>query len=78
MLLKPRGILSLSTTVAEVSREGWEAKVDYGTAPARFRRSITEAELRTSLVTYGFELRGRWITTDPFGKNWLTVIGKKL
>jgi SAM-dependent methyltransferase len=76
-LLKPSGILSLSTTVAEVSREGWEAKNDYGAAPMRYRRSITEAELRDAFASYGFKLMDRWVTTDPFGKNWLTVVGEK-
>jgi SAM-dependent methyltransferase len=76
-LLNPSGILSLSTTVSEVSREGWETKKDYGTAPMRYRRSITEAELKAALDTYGFKLVDRWVTTDPFGKNWLTVVGEK-
>jgi SAM-dependent methyltransferase len=76
-LLNPGGILSLSTTISEVSREGWETKRDYGAAPMRYRRSITEAELRAALATYRFKLVDRWVTTDPFGKNWLTVVGEK-
>lgn len=76
-LLNPGGILSLSTTVATVSREGWETKKDYGTAPKRYRRSMTEAELKETLAEYGFILADRWVTTDPFGKSWLTVVGEK-
>jgi SAM-dependent methyltransferase len=76
-LLNPGGILSLSTTVATVSQEGWEVKKDYGTAPMRYRRSITAAELKRALAEYGFTLVDRWVTTDPFGKNWLTVVGEK-
>lgn len=76
-LLNPDGILSLSTTISAVSREGWEAKRDYGAAPVRYRRSITEPELQAAFATYSFELLDRWVTTDPFGKSWLTVVGKK-
>jgi SAM-dependent methyltransferase len=76
-LLKPDGILSLSTTVSEASGEGWDIKRDYGPAPVRYRRSITQAELVTAFTRHGFDFKKSWMTTDPFGKNWLTVIGKK-
>jgi SAM-dependent methyltransferase len=76
-LLNPGGILSLSTTVSDVSREGWEAKGDYGAAPMRYRRRIRESELKDTLDTHGFKLVDRWVTRDPFGKNWLTVVGGK-
>jgi SAM-dependent methyltransferase len=76
-LLNPGGILSLSTTVSEVSREGWEAKRDYGAAPMRYRRSFTEAELRDALAKHRFGLVDRWMTRDPFGKNWFTVVCEK-
>jgi SAM-dependent methyltransferase len=76
-LLNPGGILSLSTTVSEISGEGWEPKTDYVAAPLRYRRSMTEAELEEALTTHGFTLVERWITTDPFGKKWHTVVGEK-
>jgi SAM-dependent methyltransferase len=76
-LLKPNGILSLSTTVSETSKEGWEPKRDYGSAPVRYRRSITEAELAKAFTRHGFGFVKSWVTTDPFGKDWRTVVGRK-
>lgn len=77
-LLNPGGILSLSTTVSEISQEGWEPKTDYAAKPLRYRRSMTEAELKEALTTHGFALAESWVTTDPFGKKWNTVVGEKL
>lgn len=76
-LLKPGGILSLSTTISETSKEGWEPKTDYGPALMRYRRSITEAELAMAFTKYGFGFLETWVTTDPFGKAWRTVVGRK-
>jgi cyclopropane fatty-acyl-phospholipid synthase-like methyltransferase len=76
-LLNPGGILSLSTTVSPVSWEDWETKTDYGAAPARYRRSMTEDELIRVLQSYGFSLLDKWMTIDPYRKTWLTVIGEK-
>jgi SAM-dependent methyltransferase len=76
-LLKPNGILSISTTVSETSKESWELKRDYGPAPVRYRRSITEAELATAFTRHGFEFINSWVATDPFGKDWRTVVGRK-
>jgi SAM-dependent methyltransferase len=76
-LLKPAGLLSLSTTASRVSREGWQMKKDYGTAPKRYRRSITESELLGALRQSRFHLVEKWITTDPMGKHWLTVVARK-
>jgi SAM-dependent methyltransferase len=76
-LLKSGGFLSLSTTLSQVSRESWAAKRDYETAPMRYRRSITEAELKGTLAKHRFRLLDRWETTDPFGKNWLTIVSEK-
>jgi SAM-dependent methyltransferase len=76
-LLKPNGILSLSTTVSETRKEDWEPKRDYGPAPVRYRRSITEAELATAFIRHGFGFVNSWVTTDPFGKDWRTVVGRK-
>jgi SAM-dependent methyltransferase len=76
-LLKPGGILSLSTTVSESSQESWKPKTDYGLALVRYRRSITEAELAEAFIRYGFGFVDRWETTDPFGKTWRTVVGRK-
>jgi 2-polyprenyl-3-methyl-5-hydroxy-6-metoxy-1,4-benzoquinol methylase len=76
-LLKPDGILSLSTTVSETRGEGWGTKRDYGPAPVRYRRSITEADLATAFTKHGFEFVESWVTTDPFGKDWRTVVGRK-
>jgi SAM-dependent methyltransferase len=77
-LLNPGGVLSLSTTVSAVSREGWEVKTDYGPAPRRYRRFMTEFDVTGALDFYGFKLLDSWLATDPFGKKWLTVVGKKL
>jgi SAM-dependent methyltransferase len=76
-LLKPDGILSLSTTVSVISNESWELKRDYGPAPVRYRRSITEAELTMAFTRHGFGFVKSWVTTDPFGKDWRTVVGRK-
>jgi hypothetical protein len=76
-LLNPRGTLSLSTTVSSVSWEDWETKADYGAAPPRYRRSMTEDELVGALQLYGFDLVETWVTMDPFRKNWRTVVGEK-
>jgi SAM-dependent methyltransferase len=76
-LLKPDGILSLSTTISETSKEGWEPKTDYGSALVRYRRSITEAELGMAFTKHGFGLLETWVTVDPFGKAWRTVVGRK-
>jgi SAM-dependent methyltransferase len=76
-LLKPGGILSLSTTVTEASSEGWDIKRDYGPAPVRYRRSITETELTTAFTMHGFGFVDSWLTRDPFGKEWRTVVGRK-
>jgi SAM-dependent methyltransferase len=72
-LLVPGGLLSVSTTIAPASSEGWQDKPDYGDARLHFRRHFTAPELAGVMGAQGFRILGRHLMHDPTGKLWMTV-----
>jgi 2-polyprenyl-3-methyl-5-hydroxy-6-metoxy-1,4-benzoquinol methylase len=73
-LLKPNGIVTLSTTVADKPSEGWTRKSDYALAPTRFRRRWTRKELTSILDANKLIVVDQWDRIDPFGKEWMIYI----
>ncbi len=77
-ILKPNGLIFLSTTKAEVSREGLETKHDYNKRMIRFRKHRTEQELQETLENHGFEIINKRIFADPYNKTWMGFVARKI
>ncbi len=77
-ILDHDGIAHISSTKSESSKEGWETKKDYGGEYKRYRKHWTETELRDALVQSGFKIVDFKDYTDPFGKNWMDFIVRKI
>ena len=72
-LLKPTGILTVSTTVSHESSEGWGIKSDYDITLPRFRRHWTKNDFATNLLKYAPRLLDEWHAIDPYGKEWIVL-----
>jgi len=77
-ILKPDGLIFLSTTKAEVSKEGFEKKHDYNKRMIRFRKHRTEQELQETIESHGFEIINKRIFADPYNKTWMGFVARKL
>lgn len=76
-ILPPDGIVYIGTTKSKTSFEGWEIKKDYDGEHKRFRKHWTEAEFKDFIAAAGFEIVGSLTQIDPFGKEWVDVVGRK-
>ncbi|GAA1412528.1 class I SAM-dependent methyltransferase [Catellatospora coxensis] len=76
--LNDRGVLSVSTTLAQRSAEGWLPKDGYGNH-LRFRKHWTIDELSTTLRSANFEPVETSIMPDPLiaGKRWVAITALK-
>lgn len=77
-LLAPGGTLYIGTTESAESTEGWEVKEDYSGKHKRFRKHWTEEEFRRALQEAGFAVIELHRIKDPFGKNWMDFVAKKI
>lgn len=78
-LLNPSGLFYLSTTVHDVSDEGFFEKRDYEKRSLRFRRRWTEEELLEVLKDKGFEIVKKFYSEEKnFGKRWITLISRRV
>lgn len=68
------GRLLIGTTGETKSSEGFEPKVDYPGAPARFRRRWTERDFLAALAQAGFKVLDVHRHHDPWGKVWFDVV----
>jgi SAM-dependent methyltransferase len=76
-LVKPSGILSVSTNVAAESNEGWLPKDDYPGGPIRFRRMFTRNELLSELRYSGCTIIDECYLTDSRGKEFLEISAQR-
>lgn len=76
-LLKKGGVLFVSTTVAQKSKEGFESNKVYSSKEKRFRKHWTESELRTTLKSSGFFELAMYKTIDSYDRVWMNFIFKK-
>ncbi|WP_331737202.1 class I SAM-dependent methyltransferase [Streptomyces sp. NBC_00984] len=74
-LLRPSGVLCVSTTVGESSSEGWKVKSDFSGDLMRYRREWTRREFETLLTDDGWKILDYWEFVDPRGKNWMSIVG---
>lgn len=75
--LRPGGLLYIGTTESAESREGFEHKADYDSAPPRFRKHWTRQEFEQALAGAGFEPVISKAHSDPYGKRWMDVIVRR-
>ena len=73
-ILKPNGIILLSSTESFESKEGIYIKKDFGKKYKRFRKFWTEQELRETFTEFGFKELAFKKSTDNFGKVWMDFI----
>lgn len=72
------GIAHIGSTKSQNSKEGWEIKKDYRGEYKRYRKYWTETELRDALIQSGFEIVDLKDYVDPFGKNWVDFIVRRI
>ena len=77
-ILKTNGFIFLSTTKAEMSKEGFEKKHDYNKELIRFRKHWTEEELQEITENSGFKIINKRIFADPYNKIWMGFIARKI
>lgn len=77
-VLNVGGVVLISSTESEDSKEGWYIKKDFSKKEKRFRKFWTETELENKVSKYGFKKVALKKFTDPYGKKWMDFIFKKV
>ncbi len=67
------GVLHLTTTLAQQSREGWEEKQDYQGGHGRFRKHWTHEELVAFLRKNDWRILDDYLLRDSFEKEWMNI-----
>jgi SAM-dependent methyltransferase len=71
-MLKPDGILYVTTTLEPSTMEGLREKSDYHLKAYRYRRTWTECELKDALITSGFRILEFNFNSEPSRqKTWV-------
>jgi cyclopropane fatty-acyl-phospholipid synthase-like methyltransferase len=76
-LLKADGVMYLTTSRSQESKEGWYEKLDYAGHYKRYRKFWTKEELEESLHAHGFQIVDYYEIVDPFEKCWMVFTVQK-
>lgn len=76
-LLKPAGIVLVTTTSSDVSSEGWVEKQDYTGGHRRFRKNWTKDEMLSAMFAAKLAIIDDYELTDPYAKSWMLLTGQK-
>lgn len=72
-LVRPGGLISISTTLHPADSEGWHSKSDYRIGARRFRGRWTERSLDQALRSARVEPVDRYRVDGEHGKAWTVV-----
>ena len=77
-LLKPFGVVLITTTKEKESSEGFRAKSDYSGERKRFRKFWTKEELSQMLIEQRFAALDYYEFTDVWKKLWMNHVSRKV
>ena len=76
-ILKPGGHIFIGTTKSAIASEGFEEKADYASAPRRFRKHWTTAEMEDFFSLHHLTIVHYEDNNDEFGKVWMDYVVQK-